>query len=109
MLIEAKTCPICQCQFTPMRRARGVQTQHCGLRCSRKAQALALKGKTPTKAVLAVKAKRDQELRAALRGTFDELSVRDIELFRFAYRTAYNRGYLKGYHAMTKRKTAEAA
>lgn len=54
------------------------------------------------------RARRDR-VQATVRQRWQELSVREVEIFKFAYRIAYDQGYNKGFASQRRQQKANAA
>lgn len=79
----------------------------CSLECRYAQQSDDRRGIHPYSATSKRVDSQKAEYRAQLRREFGELSVREIELFKRVYWTAYQRGYNKGIYR--RRSTQEAA
>jgi hypothetical protein len=96
-----RVCPHCQEWFTPTRRGtRGAKQVSCGKpACWSLERGLAQRGRPKPQQSARQHATANWAIRERLRGVFDELSVREIELFRWVWKAAHTRGYWRGYNA----------
>jgi hypothetical protein len=89
------TCAVCQRAFyRPPSEIRNERPM-CSLACAGKRQAERQKGQTPTIAMRAAQRARDARLQEALKFYFGPLTQREVEIFRYAWRVAYQRGWNK--------------
>lgn len=95
-----KTCGVCRQPFRPTDYRRKL----CSVKCRNAYNGIRSKGKTPVEAIEASKRLRDQSTREDVRKQFGELSVREIELFKWTYKLAWQRGYNKALHRQPRRK-----
>lgn len=107
-VVEARTCGVCGGPFTP----RFVEQQTCGGRCSR-----SLNGSSPNslaalqRAAIGRRAKAKRQIEAKCHARWPEMSVRDIEIFNYAVKLGYNRGYSRGlvHRRREQRQAIQAA
>lgn len=103
-----RACVICKQRFTPSRKLQ----RACGTPCSRKLAGLFQRGQQPKPFAAEVAKRRVAkrlEIETLCHRRWPELSVREIEIFNFAVRVGYNRGYARGYNEMKRRYTKTAA
>lgn len=93
-------CTRCGKAFKPTYVGR----KFCGRRCANRTRSEQLRGRLHP-AIAAHIAKRNADVRDMLRAEFGELSIREIALFKWAWKRAYQRGYNHNY----RRVRTEAA
>lgn len=101
MAFPKRQCPICGKGFSPRLKAQ----RACGPICSRTLAGRTLAKRYPfgsAKAVAALKLASQRRVEAVCHKRWPELSVREIEIFNFAMRHGFNRGYSKGYYALKR-------
>lgn len=103
-VVAPRTCVVCTQPYTP----RYQEQETCGGRCARVHGGRQHKGQLPPQFAKKIQARREarrEAIRQTLGARFGELSAREIEIFTFVYRIAYDRGYAKGL-AHQRRKAA---
>ena len=104
-----KTCAVCRKDFRTLEGRRKL----CSMTCRNVFNGIRSRGRVPVQAIAAAKRRMDVIQRERLRELFGELSVREIAVFKWAWRRAYNRGYVAGRSESRKlyrrRQTQEIA
>lgn len=105
--VRARQCVICREAYTP----RYVEQQTCGGRCSRIFGGQHNRGRFPAGFAVAASRRReakDRAIQATCQERWGDLSAREIEIFEFAVRTGYDRGYNKGLQSQRRQKATAA-
>lgn len=107
-VVATRVCEICKEDYTP----KWEEQRTCGGPCARRLAGRQLRGRgVPVgfaRAIARRKAARKAEVERECQKRWPELSVREIEIFNYAVKLGYNRGYAKGFHSQ-RRKRKDAA
>lgn len=107
-VVEPRICSVCEFPYTP----RWEEQQTCGGRCARVCGGRKNKGHWPPAFAAAARRRREakrQAIRATCRQRWPEMTVREVEIFEFAMRTGYDRGYAMGLKSQRRQKASAAA
>lgn len=89
LVVAPIRCLECAGWFTPLKASQ----RFCRNRCSKQWHGRRLRGIHPTHATAARVAQAAQRLAEAVRAEFGALSAREQQLYRFAWKKAWQRGY----------------
>lgn len=101
-----RRCPICRLKFDPKRAAQ----RACGFACSRKLAGYTWGMKQPAPFAAELRKRklaRKIAIEQACQRQWPELSVREIEIFNYAVKLGYQRGYQKAL--AHKKRTRQVA